>query len=112
LAAADRVDITSAGALTPEHGVDLAAVTSWTHRQLVFDRRPLGEVAEEFNRYNHDRIDVKSETLRKQQITGMFNADDAASFLSFLASIPGVRIRDVGGGVHEVTLNDNTSAVK
>jgi transmembrane sensor len=105
LLAADRLVITAEGPGVARHGVDVAAAISWTQRQLVFEHRPLGEVAEEFNRYNHDRIEIGSDALRQEQITGTFQSNDAASFVSFLANIPGVRIENDGRGGHVVTLD-------
>jgi transmembrane sensor len=105
LVAADRLVITAEGPGVARHGVDVAAAISWTQRQLVFEHRPLGEVAEEFNRYNHDRIEIGSDALRQEQITGTFQSNDAASFVSFLANIPGVRIENDGRGGHVVTLD-------
>jgi len=106
LMASDRVVIGPAGPGAPEHGVHLDAVTSWTQRKLIFEHRALGEVAEEFNRYNRQRIVIESERLRAEQITGVFQSNDPASFLSFLSGIPGVRIREDGRNGHIVVLDD------
>ena len=76
-------------------------VLRWTERRLVFESRPLGEVADEFNRYNLDQIRIEDPDLRQQQVTGMFQADDPRSFLDFVAEIPGVTIRE-SDGVHAV----------
>jgi ferric-dicitrate binding protein FerR (iron transport regulator) len=65
-------------------------------------------VADEFNRYNHERIVVDSAELRAEQITSVFKANDPASFLEFLANIPGVRIANDGKGGHVVTLDKGT----
>ena len=67
LSRGDRVVIDSAGAGTLQHGVNLAEITAWTQRQLVFHHRPLGEVADEFNRYNAGRIEIRSPALREQE---------------------------------------------
>jgi transmembrane sensor len=104
----DRVVIDRNGPGTPEHGVRLDETTSWTRQQLVFNGRALGEVADEFNRYNRERIVIASPELRAEQITGVFKANDPASFLAFLANIPGVRIADDGKGSHVVTLDKGT----
>jgi transmembrane sensor len=112
LAAADRVVITPSGPGAPQHGVHVSAAIAWTQRQLVFEHRPLGEVAEEFNRYNHDRIIIESPELQGQEITGVFQSNDAASFVSFLSGIPGVQIRDDGRGGHVVTLEDKAAGDK
>jgi transmembrane sensor len=105
LAAAERVVITSSGPSTPQHVVNLAAATSWTRRQLVFDNRPLSEVAEEFNRYNRGRIVIDSEKLRGQQVTGVFQSDDPSSFLLFLSNIPEVEIHEAEDGTRFVSVH-------
>ncbi len=77
--------------------VDPAKATAWTQRKLVFEHRSLGEVADEFNRYNRERIDIESRDLRTQEITGVFEANNPESFTAFLAKIPDVvveRTRD------------------
>jgi transmembrane sensor len=104
----DRVVIDGAGPGTPEHNVRLDETTAWTRQQLVFNGRTLGDVADEFNRYNRESIVIDSTELRAEQITGVFKANDPASFLAFLANIPGVRISDDGKGHHVVTLDKGT----
>jgi transmembrane sensor len=78
---------------------DIAMATAWTQRKLVFEHRPLGEVADEFNRYNRERIEIQSPQLRDQEITGVFEANNPESFMTFLAKIPDVTVeRAVGDG--------------
>jgi transmembrane sensor len=96
--------ITTSGPEAPQHGVNVAPAVIWTQRQLIFERRPLGEVAEEFNRYNRDRIDISSAELKGQEVTGVFEAKDPASFVAFLSGIPGVQIKEGADGAHIVTL--------
>lgn len=105
ITAAERVIVTASGMSEPEHLSDLASVTAWTQRQLVFENRPLAEVADEFNRYNRQRIVIESNTLQSQQVTGVFQANDAASFLAFISGLPGVSVRDNERGDHVVYLN-------
>jgi len=76
--------------------VNLATATAWTQRKLVFEHRPLGEVAEEFNRYNRQRIEIQSPQLRDQEITGVFEANNPESFMSFLEKIPDVVVERTG----------------
>jgi transmembrane sensor len=108
LRANDRVVVTPAGIGTPQRGVNVAASVAWTQRQLMFEHRPLSEVAEEFNRYNKDRIDIDSAELQRQEVTGVFEAKDPASFVAFLSSIPGVEIREGANGTHIVLLRTPT----
>lgn len=103
LSAGDRVVVDSAGPGALEHNVNLAEATAWTQHQLVFHHRPLGEVADEFNRYNVGRIEIRSPSLRKQEVTGTFRSNDVASFVGVLAGIPGVKVVDDGAGGYVVT---------
>jgi transmembrane sensor len=76
---------------------NIVMATAWTQRKLVFEHRPLGEVADEFNRYNHERIEIQSPQLRNQEITGVFEANNPESFMTFLEKIPEVTVeRSVG----------------
>jgi transmembrane sensor len=108
LGANDRVLVTPAGVGAPQRGVNTAASVAWTQRQLMFEHRPLSEVAEEFNRYNRDRIDIDSAELKRQEVTGVFDAKDPASFVAFLSSVPGVEIREGANGTHIVLLRSPT----
>jgi transmembrane sensor len=103
LGANDRVVVTPTGVGAPQHGVNVGASMAWTQRQLMFEHRPLSDVAEEFNRYNRDRIEIDSVELRRQEVTGVFEAKDPASFLAFLSSLPGVEIREGPAGAHLVS---------
>ncbi len=58
----------------------------------IFENQPLGEIATELNRYNRKIIDIQSEPLRAEQVTGVFQSNDPASFLEFVARIPGVTV--------------------
>jgi transmembrane sensor len=93
-----------------EHNVNLAEVTAWTQHQLVFHHRSLGEVADEFNRYNVGRIEIRSPSLREQEVTGTFRSNDVASFVAVLEGMPGVQVTDDGAGGYVVTSNDSERA--
>jgi transmembrane sensor len=107
LTAADRVVVDSSGAGQVEHGMNPGDATAWTQRQLVFQRRPLGEIAEELNRYNVTRIEIRSPVLAEQRVTGTFRSDDVASFVAVLAGIPGVHVTLDSAGNHVVTVDDS-----
>jgi transmembrane sensor len=109
LGANDRIVITPSGLGALQRGINVAAAVVWTHRQLMFEHQPLSDVAEEFNRYNKDRIDIESAELKRQEVTGVFEAKDPASFVAFLSSIPGVEIRKGADGAHVVTLREQAT---
>ncbi len=102
LQSAERIVVTGAGLGARERIANVAPVTAWTQRQLVFERRLLGEVAEEFNRYNRRHIQIEDGVLANQRVTGVFQANDPASFMTFLKEIPGVRIQETEEGVRIV----------
>jgi transmembrane sensor len=66
--------------------VDARAAVAWLKRQIVFENEPLGEVADEFNRYGSIAIEI-DEALRSLPITGVFDAYDADSFVASLATL-------------------------
>ena len=104
LSTAERLTIGPAGPGTVEHEVNVAAATAWTQHRLMFERSPLREVADEFNRYNPDKIEIESAALANRTITGVFETNGSRSFVSFLAAIPGVEVRDDPEGNHIVTV--------
>lgn len=58
--------------------------TAWRERRLVFEALPLGEVIDEFNRYNDPPLLIEDETLKVLPINGVFRANDRKSFVAFL----------------------------
>jgi transmembrane sensor len=66
--------------------------TAWLDRRIIFERRPLGEVADEFNRYNAIPFTIDDPGLRRLLISGAFGAADTDSFAAFLQSLSGVRV--------------------
>jgi transmembrane sensor len=112
LSARDRLIVDGAGVSSLEHDVNLAETTAWTQHQLVFHRRPLGEVADEFNRYNVGRIQIRSPLLRGQEVTGTFRSNDVASFVAVLAGIPGAHVVDDGAGGYVVTSDGSEATAR
>jgi transmembrane sensor len=106
LSAGDRAVIDGAGSSELEHGIDLTAAMAWTQRRLVFRHRPLGEIADELNRYTLGRIEIRSPALRAQEVTGTFRSDDVTSFIAVLEGIDGVRVTGDGAGGYIVTADE------
>jgi transmembrane sensor len=70
--------------------------TAWLQGKIAFERRPLGEVAAEFNRYNSVQFSIDDPQLRAMPISGSFDAQDVDSFADFLSSLDGVRLQRAG----------------
>jgi len=103
LFARDRLIIEQGGATALEHEVNTSETTAWLQHQLVFHHRPLGDIAGEFNRYNAAHIEVRGASLRSQEMTGTFRANDVASFVAVLSGMPGVQVVADGAGGYIVT---------
>jgi transmembrane sensor len=73
--------------------VDVDASLAWVRGKIEFERRPLGEVAEEFNRYAEVPLDIEDADLRALPISGLFDTDDMGSFVAFLQSLDGVVVQ-------------------
>jgi transmembrane sensor len=85
-----RVD--ASGVLDQPTRVDVQQVVAWLHQKIAFEQRPLGEVADEFNRYGPIPIEIDDAALRALPISGVFDAHDIDSFVAFLQTLDGVRV--------------------
>ena len=72
--------------------VDVQHTVAWLQGKIAFEQRPLGEVADEFNRYGSIPIEIDDAALRALPISGVFDANDIDSFLAFLQTLDGVRV--------------------
>ncbi len=104
LGVAQEVLITPQGLSAPRAVRHLAATTAWTHRQLVFEARPLGEVVDELDRAGSTRIVIASAALRARKVTGVIELDDPGSLLRFLTDVPGAVVQRNRAGQSVVTL--------
>ena len=73
--------------------VDARSAVAWLERKIAFENRPLGEVADEFNRYGPIIIEIDDRDLRAIPISGVFDAYDTDSFAAFLESLDGVLVQ-------------------
>jgi len=71
---------------------DVQQTVAWLQRKIAFEQRPLGEVADEFNRYGSIPIEIDDAALRALPISGVFDAYDTDSFVAFLKALDGVRV--------------------
>ena len=79
--------------------IDTEATVAWLQHKIAFESRPLGEVADEFNRYAAVRFVIEDEDLRALRVSGVFNAYDSNSFVAFLGSLDNVRIERSAGEI-------------
>lgn len=86
------VDFTREGRLSAPAPVDTDSATAWTHGELVFDNRPLGEVVRHIARYQHGTVVFTDASLKDLTVTGVFNTADSAAFFDALADALPVRV--------------------
>ncbi|MFT3976162.1 MAG: FecR domain-containing protein [Sphingomonas bacterium] len=72
--------------------VDANAATAWSRGKLIFNRRPLGEVAAELERYQYGKVIVRGESLRRLEVTGVFDLDDMAALFRAVAGTVNVPV--------------------
>jgi transmembrane sensor len=75
--------------------VDMAQSLGWLEHKIVFENRPLNEVAQEFNRYSPIQIEV-DDSVRDLPMSGSFEVNDAESFVRFLGTLPGIKVERMG----------------
>jgi transmembrane sensor len=87
-----QVHVDARGVSAQPIPVDVQQAVAWQQGKIAFEQRPLGEVADEFNRYGSIPIEIDDATLRALPISGTFDADDVDSFVAFLWTLDGVRV--------------------
>ena len=87
-----QVHVDTRGVSAQPMPVDVQQAVAWQQGKIAFEQRPLGEVADEFNRYGSIPIEIDDAALRALPISGVFDAYDVDSFVAFLQTIDGVRV--------------------
>jgi len=87
-----QVRVDARGLLAQPSAVDAQQAVAWLQQKIAFEQRPLGEVADEFNRYGAIPVEIHDAALRALPITGVFDAYDLDSFVAFLQTLDGVRV--------------------
>ena len=87
-----QVHVDARGELAQPIPVDVRQAVAWLQHKIAFEQRPLGEVADEFNRYGSIPIEIDDADLRALPISGVFDANDIDSFVAFLRTLDGVRV--------------------
>jgi transmembrane sensor len=97
LAAGQRAAVTANG-VEREAGPTVEAVAGWTERRLVFRDERLADVVSEFNRYRVEPLIIDDSQLAELKISGVFDAADPESLVSYLRSFETVGVDQRGDG--------------
>lgn len=81
----ESIVYSAAGALGPITKTDAETEGAWQRGRLVFDRRPLGEVVAELNRYRVGRIVIARDALATKRVSGVFHLDDLSRAVDVIA---------------------------
>jgi transmembrane sensor len=71
---------------------EIAQALAWQDRRLQFNSTPLSEIANEFNRFNAQQLQVEDSPLARQGFSGSFRADDPETFVKLIETRPGVTV--------------------
>ncbi len=86
LGAGQAVNVGADGPIKRPVAVNLAQVTAWRQRRLVFEWETLETIVSEFNRYNRTpQIRLEGDAVRQRRYTAVFDADNPQTLLKFLA---------------------------
>jgi transmembrane sensor len=102
LTAGRQARIAASGRVEAQGAVDVRQVTAWTQGNIVFENQPIAEVASQFNRYNNLQISVGDPRIGALPVSGTFDAHDVATFVTFLDSLPGVKVETRDGRVRVI----------
>jgi transmembrane sensor len=108
LGAAQQARIDAGVVLAPPIAADLNQTEGWLHDQIMFKQRPLGEIADKFNRYSSILIEIPDASLRAVLVSGTLNARDTDSFVAFLQTLDGVTVRKTATRIY--VLRPSTAA--
>lgn len=84
LKAGEEAQALGDGSLVQIKEPDFEKSSAWRDRRVVFRSDSLERVAEEFNRYNWQKIVIQVPSKISRDITGTFDATDPKSFIAFL----------------------------
>jgi transmembrane sensor len=98
ISAGEQVTVAPHAPIHPARA-NVASVTAWTQRKLVFDDSSLTDVINEFNRYNPRRIVLDDPQLEEFHIRGTFLATDPGRFVEFLRHRFDVEVTEAGSEI-------------
>ncbi len=106
VSAGEQLTVTSDAAQKTD-SPNIAGVTAWREREIVFESASLSDVAEEFNRYNERQLIIADPKLYGFHISGVFSSTDPDSLIRFLKQRPGVKVTETAS---EIRIERNISS--
>ena len=89
LGANEQLTVSATGAVSAKRIVDAQAVLAWADNRLIFEDSSVADVVRRFNARNRVQIRIADPALASRPVSGVFNASDPQSFVSFLEAAAG-----------------------
>ncbi|MCP1214105.1 FecR family protein [Acetobacter okinawensis] len=80
------------GIISSPQAIAVSDLFSWTRGKLIFNRKPLAQIAAEIERYRHGRVVVVSDDLKAMEVSGVFDIDDNEALLAALGTATGAQV--------------------
>ena len=94
LGGGESARVSADGKLVSRGSIDASTAATWLPDEIRFHDSTVAEVARRFNAYTPRPLAVEDPGLARKRISGVFHAHDAAAFVSYLGSLPGVAVID------------------
>jgi transmembrane sensor len=89
---------------------NIAGVTAWRDREIVFESASLSDVAEEFNRYNKRQLIIEDPQALTFHVSGVFSSTDPDSLIRFLKQRAGVKVTETASQIR-IEINISSEGV-
>jgi len=76
---------------------------TWRDGRLVFAATSLAEVADEFNRYNHQQLVISDPAIAAIRISGTFKASNVEAFVRLLKQAYGLKVVSAADGTLKIS---------
>jgi len=76
---------------------------TWRDGRLVFAATSLAEVADEFNRYNHQQLVITDPAVAAIRISGTFKASNVEAFVRLLKQAYGLKVESAADGTLKIS---------
>ncbi|WP_266180565.1 FecR family protein [Dyella humicola] len=101
LISGQQVELSASGVGTVE-AAKIEQATAWLPEDIRFHRETVGDVARRFNAYTTRPLVIEDERIASMRISGVFHANNPHAFITYLATLPDVRIEQDGERVRVV----------
>lgn len=106
LSAGEQASVHNDGSLDLiDRRADLALSTAWLPTDIHFEHASVAEVARRFNAYSLRPLRIDDSDIAATRISGRFHARDMEAFITYLRTMPGVRVVQSASDIHVLGTN-------